>query len=308
MPRSPLPQRDGLDAAWVRTPRTGPWATMRDFLVTRLPRLSPERIDEMFAEQCWHDDHGQPLPPDAAYRPHRFIWFHRDLPEEVEVPFPIPILYRDERIVVVDKPHFLSVIPRGNHVRQSVVVKLRRQLELPELSPAHRLDRITAGVLLLTTRREFRAPYQQLFEHRQVAKSYRVLAPVDPGLEFPRTVRSHIVKDRGVWQAREVPGAAPNAETWIDLLDTTDGPDQPGALGRYQVEPRTGRTHQIRLHFASLGLPIVNDPLYPQVTGWDVDDFTRPLQLLAHRLAFTDPVDGTERVYVSQRSLDPRVA
>ncbi|MCW2520794.1 MAG: pseudouridine synthase, partial [Mycobacterium sp.] len=81
------------------------------------------------------------------------VYLYRDVPDEVRVPFDIPVLYRDENIVVVDKPHFLATMPRGGHVAQTALVRLRRSLELPELSPAHRLDRLTAGVLLFTSRR-----------------------------------------------------------------------------------------------------------------------------------------------------------
>ncbi|GAA1714685.1 tRNA pseudouridine32 synthase/23S rRNA pseudouridine746 synthase [Propioniferax innocua] len=297
MPRSPLPQRDGLDAAWIRTPSSGGWTLLRDHLVDRIPKLSPTRIDEMFAEGRWCDEQGDPLPADAPFVPNRFVWFHRDLPDEVEVPFAVDVLYRDDRIVVVDKPHFLAAIPRGNHVRQSVVVRMRQELDLPELSPAHRLDRVTAGVLLLTTRREFRAPYQQVFEYRRASKTYRVVAAADPTLRDPVTVRSHIVKDRGVWQAREVPDAEPNASTTIRLLDSD------GDRGLYEAVPHTGKTHQIRLHFLRLGLPIINDPLYPTVSGWRLDDFSAPLQLLAHRLEFTDPLTDEPRIFTSHRRL-----
>ncbi|MGD7789562.1 pseudouridine synthase [Propionibacteriaceae bacterium Y1700] len=270
---------------------------MRDHLVERLPRLTPEQIDQMLAEGRFVDDTGQPLDARTAYLPHTFIWFHRDLPDEVEVPYEIEVLHRDEQIVVIDKPHFLSTIPRGQHIRQSVVVRARDQLGLPELAPAHRLDRITAGVLLLTTERRWRGPYQSVFEHRRATKVYEAIAPVDDRLTFPQVVRSHIVKERGVLQAHEIPGAEPNAETVIELLEQRNG------LGRYRATPRTGKTHQIRLHMLRLGLPIINDPFYPELRDIPVDDFSAPLQLLARELAFTDPITGAERHFTSHRAL-----
>ncbi|MFX4271949.1 pseudouridine synthase [Propionibacteriaceae bacterium Y1685] len=270
---------------------------MRDHLVERLPRLTPEQIDQMLAEGRFVDDTGQPLDARTAYLPHTFIWFHRDLPDEVEVPYEIEVLHRDEQIVVIDKPHFLSTIPRGQHIRQSVVVRARDQLGLPELAPAHRLDRITAGVLLLTTERRWRGPYQSVFEHRRATKVYEAIAPVDDELAFPQVVRSHIVKERGVLQAYEIPDAEPNAETVIELLGQRNG------LGRYRAIPRTGKTHQIRLHMLQLGLPIINDPFYPELREIPVDDFSAPLQLLARELAFTDPITGIERHFTSHRTL-----
>ena len=225
------------------------------------------------------------LPPDAH------VYLYRDLPDEVPVPFVVPILYRDENLVVVDKPHFLATMPRGGHVAQTALVRLRRSLDLPELSPAHRLDRLTAGVLVFTTRREVRGAYQSLFARGQVTKTYLAQAPVDARQTFPRTVRSRIVKRRGSLQAVEEPGE-PNAETLVERC---------GPL--YRLTPRTGRTHQLRVHMASLGIPITGDPLYPDVVDVAPDDFSTPLQLLAHRLEFDDPLTGEARLFRSERTL-----
>ena len=234
------------------------------------------------------------------YAPHTFMWFHRDLRDEAVVPGGLPILHRDERIVVVDKPPFLSTIPRGKHVRQSVVVRLRDELGLPELSPVHRLDRITSGVLLLATERRWRGSYQLLFQRGEVRKTYRALAPWRADLELPVTVRNHLRKVRGAMQAEVVADAPVNAETLIEL-DSRDGD-----LAVYRLTPHTGKTHQLRMHLHGLGIPIVDDPLYPAVTETSIDDFSRPLQLLASSLEFTDPVDGTSRRFDSVRRLPLR--
>jgi tRNA pseudouridine32 synthase/23S rRNA pseudouridine746 synthase len=221
------------------------------------------------------------------------VYLYRDLPDEVAVPFEIPVLYRDDNIVVADKPHFLATMPRGGHVAQTALVRLRNELGLPELSPAHRLDRLTAGVLLFTTRREVRGAYQMLFACGQVRKTYLARAAVDPALALPRVVRNRIVKRRGHLQAVCEPGV-PNAETLIELL----GPD-----GGYRLTPRTGRTHQLRLHMASLGLPILGDPLYPNVIDVPAGDFSTPLRLLAQRIEFDDPLTGAHRTFVSRREI-----
>lgn len=225
------------------------------------------------------------------------MWFHRDLRDEVTVPGAIPVIHRDEQIVVVDKPPFLSTIPRGRHVRESVVVRLRDSLGLPELSPLHRLDRVTSGVLMLATERQWRAPYQQMFEHGTVRKTYRALAPWREDLTLPVTVRNHLHKERGAMQAVVVPDAPVNAETLVEA-ESRDGD-----LAVYRLTPRTGRTHQLRLHLHGLGIPIVDDPLYPTVHDVPIDDFSRPLQLLASELSFVDPVDGSTRHFVSARQL-----
>jgi tRNA pseudouridine32 synthase/23S rRNA pseudouridine746 synthase len=290
--RSPLPQRHGLDAVRLRTPVEASWATMRDHLVERLPRVAPARIDAMLREQRIVDRDG-PIAPDAPYVPESFLWFHRDLPTEVPVPFAITPVHRDEDLVVVDKPHFLATIPRGQHIVETALVRLRRELDLPTLSPAHRLDRVTAGLLMFVVRPERRGAYQTLFRDRLVRKTYEAVAPYDPQLTLPRTVRSRIVKERGIICAREEPGPV-NAETVVELLEHRDGPDGV-RLGRYRLTPHTGRTHQLRLHMSGLGVPILGDDFYPVLTEKPLGDFSRPLQLLASTLEFTDPVSGRER-------------
>ncbi|WP_026421143.1 pseudouridine synthase [Actinokineospora inagensis] len=292
---SPLPQRHGLDAARLRLPETGEWTTIRDHLVDRLPRVDPTRIDHMLRDQRIVSLDG-PIPIDAPYAPGLTIWFHRDLPDEVPVPFPLDVLHQDDDIVVIDKPHFLASIPRGKHIVQTALVRLRRDLGIPTLSPAHRLDRPTAGLLMFVVRPELRGRYQTLFRDRRVTKEYEAIAAHNPTLRLPTTVQSRIMKERGVITAQEVPGE-PNAVTTITLLDHRDG------LGRYRLHPTTGRTHQLRLHMARIGIPILGDDFYPVLTEKPLDDFTRPLQLLARTLEFTDPTTGEQRRFESRRTL-----
>ncbi|KFF59462.1 pseudouridylate synthase [Cryobacterium sp. MLB-32] len=297
-PRSPLSQRHGLDAAWVCTPERAhhsPWATMGQWLDERLSEsldVAGFLTDERFVYE-----NASAVVGDDPYRPNTFVWFHRDLAAEVVVPGRIHVIYRDERIVVIDKPAFLSTIPRGRHVVQSVVVRLRDELELPELSPLHRLDRVTSGLLVLATERRWRGAYQSMFQRREVGKTYSALAPLRPGLELPATVRNHLLTRRGQWQAEVSPDEPVNAESLIELDRVLD------KLAIYTLTPRTGRTHQLRMHMFGLGIPIVDDPLYPVVQDVSVHDFRRPLQLLASRLNFTDPIDGRVREFTSVRTL-----
>lgn len=237
------------------------------------------------------DGDGAVVGTQTVLPPGSYVYLYRDLPDEVPVPFDIPVLYRDDDIVVVDKPHFLATMPRGRHVAQTALVRLRCSLGLPELSPAHRLDRLTAGVLLFTSRRELRGRYQTLFARGLVRKTYLACAPVDPGLTLPRVICSRIIKRRGHLQAVCEPGVA-NAETMVELLSSD---------GLYKLTPRTGRTHQLRVHMASLGVPIIGDPLYPAVVTVAADDFSTPLRLLAQRIEFDDPVTGSQREFVSNR-------
>ena len=296
-PPAPLPQRDGVDPVRVRLPFGGRWATVRDPLGERLTGAGPGVVTGMFDAGLIVAADGRAVAPDAPYEPGMFVWFHRELPDEVPVPFPVEVVYRDEHIVVADKPHFLSTTPRGTHVAQTALARLRRELDLPSLTAAHRLDRLTAGLVLFTVRPEERGAYQTLFRDRRVRKEYEAVAPYDPALALPRTVRSRIVKERGVPAAREIAGE-PNAVTRVELAEHR------AELGRYRLVPETGQTHQLRVHLSALGVPILGDPLYPEVAApAPAGDFRRPLQLLARRLEFTDPVTGAEHAFVSGRTL-----
>ena len=286
MRRPPLPPRDGLGPARLRV-HGGP---LGDELARR---FGPDVAARAIAGEVV-DQHGAVLDPATVLPAGAVVYLYRDLRDEVPVPFDIPVLYQDEDIVVADKPHFLATMPRGRHVAQTALVRLRRQLGLDELSPAHRLDRLTAGVLLFTTHREVRGAYQTLFARGAVHKTYLARAAVDPNVVLPRVVRSRIIKRRGSFQAVEEAGE-PNAETLVELVSSD---------GLYRLTPRTGRTHQLRVHLASLGLPIYGDPLYPNVIDVAADDFSTPLQLLAQRIEFDDPLSGTRREFVSSRRLE----
>ncbi|MGK2901929.1 MAG: pseudouridine synthase [Mycobacterium sp.] len=281
---SPLPDRGGVGAARVRL-RGGA------VLVELADRFGEEAASKVRAGEvvCANGavvDASTVLPPGA------FVYLYRDLPDEVPVPFGMPILYRDGDIVVADKPHFLATMPRGGHVAQTALVRLRRELDLPELSPAHRLDRLTAGVLLFTVRREVRGAYQTMFADGRAHKTYLARATGTPTVPLPTVLRSRIIKERSRLQAYEEPGT-PNAESHIENVGD----------GLYRLTPRTGRTHQLRVHMASIGIPIDNDSLYPDVIGVAPGDFSAPLQLLAQRLQFDDPLSGVPREFISGRAL-----
>lgn len=251
-----------------------------------------DRFGDAAAEKVFNgevvDADGAVVTASTVLPPGAHVFLYRELPDEAVVPFDIPVLYRDDDIVVVDKPHFLATMPRGGHVAQTALVLLRRSLDLPALSPAHRLDRLTAGVLLFTVRREVRGAYQTLFARGLVSKTYLARSSAVAEVALPTVVRSRIIKQRSKLQAFEEPGE-PNAETVVEALGD----------GCYRLSPRTGRTHQLRVHMSSLGLPIDNDPLYPNVVEVAADDFSSPLQLVAHRLEFQDPLNGQSRSFVS---------
>ncbi len=300
--RAPLPVRDGLGPTRIRMPdagqlQDGEYGTVLDHLVARFPQ-DEARLREKVALGEVVDADGTPLTEYSPLIPRSDVYLYRDPPVEPVVPFPIEILHRDEDLLVVDKPHFLATTPRGAYVARSALVLLRRQFDLPELSPAHRLDRLTAGVLIFTVRPQVRRAYQELFAQRTVTKTYEAVARFDPDLELPRTVRSRMIKERGVLRAEEVPGE-PNAETHVELAEHDD------RFGRYVLTPRTGRTHQLRLHMSSLGVPIVGDNFYPHFYDVRGDDYAHPLRLLARAISFADPFTDVERRFVSRRRLEP---
>ncbi|MET0351325.1 MAG: pseudouridine synthase [Rhizobacter sp.] len=302
---SPLPALDGVGASCIALP-PGPWPTVTAFLVHRFPAVSEAAWVARMARGHVVDEAGAPVRPDRPFRAHLKVFYYRDLPDEPRVPFDEVVLFQDEHLVVVDKPHFLPVTPGGRYLQQTVLVRVRRRLGLDTLVPVHRLDRETAGLVVLAVRPEDRAAYHALFRERAVAKVYEAVAAWRPALPMPQVRRSRLAESPDAFmQMVEVPGE-PNAETAIACL----GPCGPG-LAHYRLTPRTGQRHQLRVHMAALGLPLRNDRIYPVLQPQLEDDgtpgFERPLQLLARSLAFTDPVTGQPRTFESRRVLSDTV-
>ena len=313
----PLPIRDGLNPSRVRVPAAPGNAsvTALELLVAavegqthRHPDDGAAAIDARFAAGLVVDAAGRPLAPDAPLKPGADVWFYRRPAPEPAIAGAMPILHRDENIVVVDKPPFLATTPRGRHITETAVVRLRRELRDGDLIPAHRLDRLTAGVLVFVARPEARGAYQNLFaEPGAVVKRYEALTrppqPSDlPGPPFTLATRQE--KIRGILQARTVPGQ-PNATTIVEGIDriALDDAHLPTEAALWKLTPLTGRTHQLRLHLHELGFPILGDPLYPDVLPADAEDPAHPMHLLCRELAFDDPVTGARRVFRSRRSV-----
>jgi len=295
MRKAPLPVRDGLNPSRIRLPESGPWTTTLEYLLQRFYG-DQVRVNEKVAAGEVVDVAGVPIAPDTPFDPDSFVYLYRDPVPERRVPFEIEIIHRDSDLLVIDKPHFLATMPRGFYIVESALVRLRRELGLPDLSPLHRLDRVTAGVLMFSLRPEQRGAYQQLFAHRKVTKYYEAVAAHRPEIDLPVTVRSRIIKERGTPTADEVPGE-PNSQTTIELLDVR------GAHGLYGLHPATGKVHQLRLHMNSLGLPIRNDNFYPRLLDIPPYDYSTPLQLIARSVEFDDPLTGERRHFQSRRPL-----
>lgn len=299
--RSKPPMRDGVGASCVALPH-GPWTRLLDFLAERLPAVSAEQWQERMAQGHVLDESGAPLLPDAPYRHGTRVYYYRALDAEPVIPFEETILYQDAHLLVADKPHFLPVTPSGRYVQQTLLVRLKRRTGLEDLSPIHRIDRETAGLVVFSVRPQDRGAYQALFREQVVDKDYEAIAPLRPDLPLPAVHRSRIEPDERFFRQREVPGE-PNSETQIELIEAL------GELARYRLRPRSGKTHQLRVHMDALGRPICGDLFYPEVVhgpGHAEDDWGRPLQLLARALAFTDPVTGAPRHFESRRQLATR--
>ena len=294
-----LPTRDGVSPSCVATP-AGPWRLMLDFLAERIPGVGREGWQTRMVAGDVLDAQGRPVPPDAPFAAHHKLHYWRALPFEHPIPFNEDIVFQDEHLVVADKPHFLPVTPAGRYVQQTLLVRLKKRLQIDTLVPIHRIDRETAGLVAFCVRPPDRHAYQGLFRERAVHKVYEALAPVNPALSLPLLYRSRLTESERFMAMQTVDGE-PNAETLIELIA------QQGGLGHFRLSPVTGRKHQLRAQLHALGMPICHDQIYPVLLPerpLDVaPDFSQPLQLLARSLAFTDPVTGEQRAFHSQRSL-----
>jgi tRNA pseudouridine32 synthase/23S rRNA pseudouridine746 synthase len=293
------PTRKGIGPSCVGLP-AGAWPTLLDFLTARFPNVSPQTWLARMARGDVIDEHGQAISPVHAshspYPAHQRLYYYREVPNEVPIPFDEVVLYQDDHLLVVDKPHFLPVVPSGGYLSETVLVRLKNKLGLDDLVPIHRIDRDTAGLVLFAKQPATRAAYCALFSRHQVRKTYEAIAPWRADLSWPITRSSRIQEAGHFMLQQEVPGT-PNAITHMDVLEVR------GVWARYQLKPVTGQRHQLRVHMLALGLPILNDGLYPTLTPEGEMDHAHPLQLLAKRLEFTDPVSGEARQFESARML-----
>ncbi|PRQ10460.1 23S rRNA pseudouridylate synthase [Corynebacterium sp. 13CS0277] len=313
-----LPIKHGLNPSRVRVDHEWAGRTAGELLAHliatqryRAPEDDEAALAARFATGEVIDGRGRQLQPDSVLEEHQDVWFHRMPAPEEPVPFDIDILHQDADLIVIDKPHFLATFPRASHITETALVRLRRALGNDELSPAHRLDRMTAGVLLFTARREIRGAYQELFARREARKTYEAIAAFDPAIT-PGTVWQHrMEKTHGDVKARivdgdinaitEVAAVTPLSLEQQALMEAAHGP-QP-QLAVYELHPRTGRTHQLRLHMWAAGVPILGDPVYPEFLRDAHNDYSRPLRLLARTLEFSDPLNGQLRRFSTRRAV-----
>ena len=299
MTESPFkpPARNGVGPSCVSLP-SGTWPTILEFLVHRFPAINAATWRERLLHGEVIDELGLSVTPQRPYQSHLRVYYYRAVPQEPRIPFVEVVLFQDEHLVVVDKPHFLPVVPSGGYLNETVLVRLKKRLNIDTLVPVHRIDRDTAGLVMFSVQPATRAAYHALFSQRNIAKTYEAVAPWRADLALPLTRASRIVEAGHFMLQHEVPGE-PNAMTHVEVIEVK------GALARYRLRPVTGQRHQLRVHMAALGLPLLGDGLYPNLTPEGQMDHAHPLQLLAKSIQFTDPVTGQQRRFESQRTLQP---
>ncbi len=184
-------------------------------------------------------------------------WNHQHLP----LSFDLPIIGENEDLLVVNKPPFMATHPTGRHVFHCATVILEDRYKKPFHS-VHRLDRETSGTLVFPKHKEAASRYTRYFEDSEVQKVYFLLAHKKNHPHFPFTADESLGPKEGS-ELRPFSSAFPansglgkNASTEFEFLDESENHLACLAF------PRTGRQHQIRVHAAHHGMPIVGDKLY----------------------------------------------
>ena len=272
--------------------------TVLEYLITHFPHIPAQTWRERVTNGKVTLDDGRTLTIDSPYCHGVTVLYSREIAQEPAADVEETVLFQDANILVADKPHGMVVTPAGDHVERSLLARLQNRNSLKRLAPVHRLDRETAGVVLFTITTEARARYHELFSSRSVQREYMAVAKVGNA----RTPKEWDVRNRmeegEPWYRRRIAESdvgEPSAITRIQLLETQNG------FGLFRLVPETGKKHQLRVHMASIGCPIIGDLLYPDIRKGNEHD--SPLQLLAHRLSFIDPLSGEARSFVSTRQL-----
>ena len=291
------PMINGVSASQVYLPKSDCYTTYYHFFCENFEHISKQEWQQRFQDQLVLNEQLQPVMLDTPYCGDQHFFYYRFLANEISVPFEHTILFENDALLVVDKPHFLTISPTGQYLQETLLVRLKHQTQNPDLTPIHRLDRETAGVVLFCKDPKYRAIYQALFSERQVKKTYHAIAPYNPNIQFPLVCQHHMQKGDPFYTMQIVNGLPPNSETKIDLIEHNE------RFAKYVLYPHTGKQHQLRVHLSALGLPILNDSFYPTVVHKAPNDFDAPLQLLAKAIEFTDPLTHQQMYFESNYCL-----
>ena len=274
-----------------------PYPTILEFLTNRFPAVGPDIWETRIHSKKVLAETGKPISFTTPYTPLKRLYYFKEVEEEVIIPFSERIIFCNEELLVACKPHFLPVIPAGPYVNECLLHRLKKTTGNKELSPINRIDRETAGLVLFSMNKKNRGRYQELFMNGKVEKTYEAVAYYDP----VQRLSSWIVENRLVtgdpwFRMKTVPGR-PNAVSKISLVRSGKN------RALFRLCPATGKKHQLRLHLSGLGFPILNDRYYPNLLPKKKLTFSDPLQLLARKIQFTDPVSLKSVSYESERQL-----
>jgi tRNA pseudouridine32 synthase/23S rRNA pseudouridine746 synthase len=274
-----------------------PYPTILEFLSRRFPQIDICSWQQRINAGKVLDARHTPINEKTTYLPHSLLYYFREVEQERIIPFSENILFQNDHLLVACKPHFLPVIPGGGYVNECLLNRLRKSTGNNDLTPLHRIDRETAGIVMFSVNRETRGLYSRLFATGQVDKSYQALAEYNglPG-EAEWTVNNRIVSGFPWFRMKTVPGES-NACSRIQLKDVR------GTTARFDLTPVTGKTHQLRIHMSGLGFRILNDRYYPDLQPEQADDYEQPLRLIAKSVRFKDPMCGKSLEFQSAREL-----
>lgn len=304
-PTNPLPLLDGIKPSYLNLPHDKQYIgkPLLCYLCARFPFIAESVWRARLNSGMVVNQRGEPLHENVLYQAGETIFYYREISRENEprIPFDEKILWLDDDLIVVDKPHFLPVTPSGRFLRETLLTRLRlrpdlQHLDVANITPLHRLDKDTAGVMLFSHNSTTRAAYHTLFPSHAIQKTYHALAPTRLDLRYPLTVRTRLVPSEPFFLMQETAGEA-NAETRVRLLE------QRGDVSLYELQPITGKKHQLRVQMMGLEMPLLNDVLYPIAQPENGDDYSKPLKLLAKRLEFIDPITGERRGFESEQEL-----
>ena len=273
-------------------PQTNPGvATVLEYLILKFPYIDAQTWRQRISNGKVHRRDGSHITEQSPFQAQQRIYYYREVENEPSIPFKEAIIFQDQHILVACKPHFLAVIPGGIYVNECLQNRLRRSTGIESLQALHRLDRVTAGLVIFSVNPDTRHLYHRLFETRQIHKTYQAIANINVGENLigqEWEVKNRIEQSIPRFCMR-VTGGEANSHSVIRCLQ------QSTHKALFELNPVTGKTHQLRVHMQTLGWPILNDKYYPQLQPLSADNYSAPLQLLAKELQFIDPVTQQPR-------------